>query len=125
MGNAVNRVTFHEGTDDKTMGLAGSSDRTSFGEFHANFPSVAASVLQDRSGRTTYNVVLWADFYGDVSHGNPTPYDEQERLLVHELVHIFTGKSDLQAVRAFSINVKAQENSSQAFDRWLRQDCKN
>jgi RHS repeat-associated protein len=126
MGNVVNRITFHDGTDDKNVGLAGSRDKTPFATFHANFPSVAASVLEDRNGRTTYNVVLWADFYGDVAHGNPTPYDEQERLLVHELVHIFTGKNDQRAVLDYGIEMKTGEmNASQAFDRWLRQNCKN
>lgn len=125
LGNKVNDVTFYDGTEDRMMNFLGGGLNVSFAMYHSMYPSVAASVLLGKGNKITPNVVLWADFYGAVDRGNPTPRSDQAWTLAHEIVHIYTGLSDDAAVSKWKIDVHVGENASQAFDRWLHNNCKN
>lgn len=121
IGATVNGMTFHEGTDDKGMNLAGWPYSISFEEYHRLFPSHAASVLLDGNNRLTGHVVLWADFFGNPS--NPTSYLDQLSTLIHEITHVHLGKGDEQMANYFGFSRQPGQSYSQAFQAWLDSGC--
>jgi hypothetical protein len=106
------------------MDQFGGGPHITFAEYHQQRPSVAATVLLGPNNKPTANVVLWSDFFGAVSTGNPTPLVEQKNILWHEFVHVQTGLGDEELVRKFNISTKGFASASAAFDDWLtRKDC--
>ncbi|WP_394766733.1 RHS repeat-associated core domain-containing protein [uncultured Paludibaculum sp.] len=118
-------ITYYDGRSDKgMMDKLGGGPHMTFADYHAARPSAAATTLLNRNNTASANVVLWADFFGAVNTGNPTPYWEQQNLLWHEAVHALTGLTDDQLVSKFGISTKGYLTTSAAFNDWLtKKDC--
>jgi RHS repeat-associated protein len=121
------QITFFDGRSDQGWSdQFGGGPHETFAQYHSEHLSVAASTLTDGRNRPTAHVVLWADFFGNVQGGHPTGRAEQQALLWHEFVHVWTGLGDEQLAGKYARNgltMTGYLNASQAFDAWLGRDC--
>jgi len=118
-------IRYFDGRSDSGwMDQFGGGPHITFAEYHQQRPSVAATVLLGPNNKPIANVVLWSDFFGAISTGNPTPLVEQKNILWHEFVHVQTGLGDEELVKKFNISTKGFASASAAFDDWLtKKDC--
>ena len=87
---------------------------------------VEAPRLQARKMRNRApTVVLWADFFGNLAGGHPTPLAEQEVTLIHEFIHSYYNISgpDSGITSKFKIGVKTGQSFADAVDAWIRNNC--
>lgn len=75
-------------------------------------------------------VVLWANFFGNVAGGNPSPLADQQATLIHELIHaslkMGKGNDHADIFKRFGIAIAPNQSEGDAGDaiqNWIQADC--
>jgi uncharacterized protein RhaS with RHS repeats len=120
-------MTFLDGRGQGSMNAAGSSNKLTFEEYHSLWPSAMATTLKTSRGRASKTVVLWHDFFGNVTGGYPTVLIQQQNALVEEAFHSMfnlTRADHSDFINKFGIKVRGTETSAEAIQRWISNGCK-
>lgn len=127
-GSSIAALTFVDGRLPGMMSMAGSNDHRTFaqasaGEYYGKF----AVTLVDATGNPSTTVVLWANFFGNIAGGNPSPLANQQATLVHEFIHasLKMGKDNDHSdiFRRFGIAIASNQSEGDAIQNWIQADC--